>query len=61
LILCIAVHMTNNIFAMIMGVAKEYMGYSPNIISFLAGVIIFIGSAMLFFRYLRELGENLGW
>ena len=61
LILCIAVHMTNNIFAMIMGGAKEYMGYSPNIISFFLGVVIFICSALLFFRYLRELGENLGW
>ncbi|NDI78727.1 MULTISPECIES: CPBP family intramembrane glutamic endopeptidase [Psychrilyobacter] len=59
LILCIAVHMTNNIFAMIMEGAKEYMGYSSNIISFLAGVIIFIGSALLFFRYLRESDENL--
>ncbi|MCS5423213.1 CPBP family intramembrane glutamic endopeptidase, partial [Psychrilyobacter sp. S5] len=53
LILCIALHMTNNIFAAIMGGATEYMGYSPNIISFSAGVIIFIGSALLFFRYLR--------
>ncbi|UUV17832.1 CPBP family intramembrane metalloprotease [Fusobacteria bacterium ZRK30] len=59
LILCIALHMTNNIFAGIMGEAKEYMGYSPTIISFLVGVIIFIGSAMMFFRYLRESDEKL--
>jgi len=59
LILCIGAHMTNNIFARIMGGAKEYMGYSPNIISFMAGVIIFTGSGILFFRYLKELDENL--
>lgn len=59
LILCIALHMTNNIFAAIMDVVKEYMGYSPTVISFLLGVIIFIGSAMMFFRYLRESDENL--
>ncbi|MGB6127424.1 MAG: CPBP family intramembrane glutamic endopeptidase [Psychrilyobacter sp.] len=59
LILCITLHMTNNIFAMIMGVAKEYMGYSPNIISFVVGVIIFIGSAILFFQYLKGLDEKL--
>lgn len=61
LILCIAVHMTNNIFATIVWGAKEYMGYSPNIISFFLGVIIFIGSAMLFFRYLRESDADSGW
>jgi len=59
LILCIGAHMTNNIFAIIMGGAKEYMGYSPNIISFMAGVIIFTGSVILIFRYLKELDENL--
>lgn len=59
LILCIAAHMTNNIFAMIMEGAREYMGYTPNIISFLVGVIIFIGSAMMFFRYIRESDEKL--
>jgi CAAX protease family protein len=59
LILCIVLHMTNNIFVPIMGAAKEYMGYTPNIISFLAGVIIFAGSALLFFRYLRELDGKL--
>ncbi|WP_051251689.1 CPBP family intramembrane glutamic endopeptidase [Psychrilyobacter atlanticus] len=59
LILCITLHMTNNIFAGIMGEAKEYMGYSPTIISFLIGMMIFIGSGVLFFRYLRESDENL--
>jgi len=59
LILCIAAHMTNNIFAMIMGGAKEYMGYSPNIISFVVGVLIFTGSAILFFQYLKELDKKL--
>jgi len=59
LILCIVAHMINNIFAGIMSGIKEYMGYSPNIISFMAGGIIFIGSAILFFRYLRESDENL--
>ena len=59
LILCIVLHMTNNIFAPMMELAEEYMGYSPNIISFFVGVVIFVGSAMLFFRYLKELDENL--
>lgn len=59
LILCIAAHMSNNIFAGIMGGVKEYMGYSPTIISFLIGMMIFIGSGVLFFRYLRESDENL--
>ncbi len=59
LILCIALHMTNNIFVPIMDFAKEYMGYSPSIISFLVGVMIFTGSAILFFRYLKELDEKL--
>ncbi len=59
LILCIGVHMTNNIFAIIMEGAKEYMGYSPNIISFLVGLIIFTASGILFFRYLKESDENL--
>ncbi len=60
LILCIVLHMTNNIFAPIISVAEEYMGYSPNMISFFVGVIIFLGSGMLFFRYLKELDEKLG-
>ncbi len=59
LILCIVLHMTNNIFAPIMGFAEEYTAYAPNMISFLAGVMIFIGSAMLFFRYLKEFDKNL--
>jgi len=59
LILCITLHMTNNIFAPVMGAVKEYMGYTPNIISFVVGVVIFTGSALLFFRYLKELDEKL--
>lgn len=59
LILCIVLHMTNNILVPVMGAVKEYMGYSPNIISFVVGVVIFTGSALLFFRYLNEVDENL--
>lgn len=55
LILCIAAHMTNNTISVIM----EYTEHSFNAIIFL-GVIIFIGSAMLFFRYLKEFDGKLG-
>ena len=55
LFLCIVAHMTNNILSTIM----EYTEHSFNMITFFLGVIIFTGSAMLFFRYHKELDEKL--
>jgi len=55
LLLCIAAHMTNNMLCTIM----EYTEHSFNMLTFFIGVLIFLGSAMLFFRYLKELDEKL--
>ena len=57
LILCIAAHMANNTLDTIM----EYTEHSFNMITFFIGILIFLGSALLFFRYLKELDENLKW
>lgn len=55
LILCIAAHMANNTLYTIM----EYTEHSFNMLTFFIGVLIFLCSTMLFFRYLRELDKNL--
>ncbi|UUV17827.1 CPBP family intramembrane metalloprotease [Fusobacteria bacterium ZRK30] len=55
LFLCIAAHMTNNMLCTIM----EYTEHSFNMTTFFIGVLIFLGSTMLFFRYLKELDESL--
>ena len=55
LILCIAAHMANNAIA----VTMEYTEHSFNMITFFIGGLIFVGSTMLFFRYLKELNKNL--
>ncbi len=55
LLLCIAAHMANNAMA----VAMEYTEHSFNMTTFFIGVLIFVGSAILFFRYLKELDRKL--
>lgn len=58
LVLCIVIHMIHNIVAITMGTFTKYTGYSPSIISFFIGVIIFVVSTLMFFRYLREWNDS---
>lgn len=54
LILCICTHMLNNSMAFLL----VYLGFSPNVISFFIGIIIFITAGRFFIKNIKIISEN---